>query len=73
MGHFSFPVDEHAVRGDYQEVTFAHGVQVAHRRQGLHSLAEAHVISEQGALLMDHELGSEHLVASEVGLQRSAL
>ena len=71
LADFALPMDEHAVGRDDEEAFLPLGGQMAHRRQDLDGLAEAHVVAKQDALLVDDVLGAELLVAAQVGRQQA--
>ena len=69
--HLALPVDEHAVWCDHEEVFLSLGRQVTHCRQHLDRLTQAHVVTQEHALLADDILGAELLVASQVSGQQT--
>jgi len=59
------PVDQDARRAHDEEVPLAFDVEVAHRGQGLHTLAQAHLVAEHRPALAERELRAERLVAAQ--------
>lgn len=59
------PVDQHARRAHHQEVALAPGREMGERGDGLHGLAEPHLVPEDHPLLRQREPRPEGLVATQ--------
>ena len=58
------PIDQDRGRADDEEVPLPRGSEVGHRRDGLHRLAQTHLVAEQGMPLHESEFRPELLVAT---------